>query len=317
LLAAAPLAAVLGLSACGGGGADSSADAGGTGSLTLGVTDMPVDDAHEVNVVFTGVSVKPVDGSAITFQCDDPELDCGGTGSRTIDLLALTGDASEPLLDGATVPAGDYEWIRLLVDAAESKPGSTGASNIVLESNPDGSEVLAIPSGWHSGLKLVSGFHVPLGGSADFTIDFDLRKGVVHTGRSMAPVYMLKPALRLVDNSAAGTIAGTFEPAQYTDGCDTPEDSAVYVYQGASATTGDVGSENEPLASVGLSDDDSDGIYAFEIGFLNADQTYTVAVTCQASDDTETGGDAIDFVDVDGAVEVDAGATTTLTFDGA
>ena len=63
--------------------------------------------------------------------------------------------------------------------------------------------------------------------------------------------------------------------------------------------------------------EDSDGIYAFEIGFLNADQTYTVAVTCQASDDTETGGDAIDFVDVDGAVEVDAGATTTLTFDGA
>jgi len=45
-----------------------------------------------------------VDGSG------DPE-------PRQIDLLALTGGTTELLLDGVTLTAGDYSWIRLKVNA--------------------------------------------------------------------------------------------------------------------------------------------------------------------------------------------------------
>lgn len=336
-----PLAAVLALTACGGGGGgtgtagtgshdstDGNAPGGGsaTGTLTLGVTDMPVDSALEVNVVFTGVTLKPAgeDSTPLTFACDDPGFDCGGTGERSIDLLTLTGDDSEKLLDAVTVPAGEYEWIRLQVDAAGPAPGSDGASNIVLDST-QGPEVLAIPSGAQSGLKLVKGFTVPTGSSASFTIDFDLRRAVVELGRPHTPRFLLKPALRLVDNRAAGTLAGTFEPGQYAQGCSDPGDAAVYVYEGGQAATGDIGSDAEPLASVAIADDDgdgvtepgdSDGIFAFEVGFLDADPDYTVAVTCEASGDTDAGGEPIGFADVVNDVAISAGATTTVTFDG-
>jgi hypothetical protein len=236
----------------------------------------------------------------------------------------LTGDDSATLLDAVTVPAGEYDWIRLQVDAAGPRPGSDGASNIVLDGT-QGPEVLAIPSGSQSGLKLVRGFTVPTGGSASFTIDFDLRRAVVELGRPQTPRFLLKPALRLVDNRVAGTLAGTFEPGQYAQGCADPDDAAVYVYSGGQAATGDIGSDDEPLASVAIADDDgdgltepedTDGIFAFEIGFLDAESDYTVAVTCEASADTDAGGDPIGFADVANDVAISAGATTKVTFDG-
>ncbi|MDZ7828724.1 MAG: DUF4382 domain-containing protein [Halofilum sp. (in: g-proteobacteria)] len=123
---------------------------------------------------------------AISIRADEPvghhpacPID-GGNGFREIDLLTLTGDKSEPLLDDAQLAAGRYDWIRLLVNA--KAPGSMilpddtiPGTNIVLDST-SGVEDLLIPSGPQTGLKLVSGFNVPSGGSASFTIDFDLRK---------------------------------------------------------------------------------------------------------------------------------------------
>ena len=97
------------LSSCA--GSDDSA----TGLLSIGVTDAPVDTAQKVVVEFDGIEIKPVDGEKISFdftkECDpDPSL-C------QIDLLALTDGISTFLLDGETVPAGGYSWMRLLVNA--------------------------------------------------------------------------------------------------------------------------------------------------------------------------------------------------------
>ncbi|WP_018953548.1 DUF4382 domain-containing protein [Thioalkalivibrio sulfidiphilus] len=94
-------ASALLLTACLGGGGGTS---GGMGQLTLSVTDAPVASAEKVVVSFTGVAVKPESGAAIEFLFEEP---------REIDLLALTGSLHEVLLDGETVPAGRYEWIRL------------------------------------------------------------------------------------------------------------------------------------------------------------------------------------------------------------
>src|SRR5688572_1795292 len=90
--------ALLALSGC--------SDDGGTGKLTLGITDAPVDNATAVVVQFTGVEVKPEDGNARSFDFDEP---------RQIDLLALTGTDSELLLDEVEVRSGRYNWVRLKV----------------------------------------------------------------------------------------------------------------------------------------------------------------------------------------------------------
>lgn len=318
------LAGTLVLAACG--GSDSSnTDSGngsGSGSLTLGITDAPVDNATEVNVVFTGITLQPRDGERLTFTCDepaaDPAFDCAGEGSRTIDMLELTGDASETLLDGIEVAGGRYDWVRLNVDAGTPAQPDSGASSIVLETAPDSPEPLLIPSGSQSGLKLVSGFDVPVNGEADFTIDLDLRKALTRSSAGgQTGSYMLRPALRLVDNSSAGHLEGEitneFVQTTCTNG-DTDPELAVYVYEGADAATGDIGdADSEPVTTAATEPVDpgaDDSNHDYRIGFLAAGD-YTVAVTCDAGDDDPEADDELAFA-VSENVTVAAGAEPTV-----
>ncbi|HKJ87097.1 MAG TPA: DUF4382 domain-containing protein, partial [Gammaproteobacteria bacterium] len=98
------------VAACGGGSGN-----GGSGSLTLGVTDSPVDGAREIQVAFTGVTLKPAGGPAEEHTFDAP---------RTVNLLGLTGSTREKLLDGVSVEAGKYNWIRLEVLARKGTTDS-------------------------------------------------------------------------------------------------------------------------------------------------------------------------------------------------
>ncbi len=77
------------------------------------------------------------------------------------------------LLDGATVPAGNYEWMRLKVNAEPNVDDSYIAFNAGERCE------LRVPSGAESGLKLIRGFTVGVGGVTDMTIDFNLRKSIV------------------------------------------------------------------------------------------------------------------------------------------
>lgn len=308
---ATALGGALALAGCGGGSSSS-----GTGSLTLGITDAKVDTALAVNVVFTGITLKPQDGEPITFQCDepagDPAFDCGGNGYREIDLLTLTGDESETLLDAVELDAGRYDWIRLLVNA--KAPGSPTLpdneippTTIKLEGGAV--EDLLIPSGPQTGLKLVSGFTVPNGGAASFTIDFDLRKAVTLAGDD----YMLRPAFRLVDNSTSGHLVGEITNSFVQDQCSSGDATgglAVYVFEGSDATTGDIGDpDNAPLISDRAELDDADGNYDYRIGFLAAGD-YTAAVTCEADSDTDADG-SLAFVET-ANVSVSAGTEPTV-----
>ncbi|RLA44866.1 MAG: hypothetical protein DRR06_08645 [Gammaproteobacteria bacterium] len=175
-----------------------SSDPSSTGSLSLSVTDAPVDTADNVFVEFNGVEIKPASGNSITF--DFTERCTADPTSCQIDLLAQTNGASELILNSETVVSGQYDWLRLLVKAERD-------SYIVI----NGEEFeLRIPSGAQSGLKINAGFVVPAGGEASFTIDFDLRKSVHDPlGPPGVNDYILRPSLRMVDNSATGTLSGT------------------------------------------------------------------------------------------------------------
>lgn len=276
--------ATVALAGCNLGGSSDS----GSGTLSLDVTDAPVDSAQNVTVVFNGVAIKPADGTKIEIAYDTP---------KEIDLLSLQGGDTASLLEGETLPAGEYEWIRLDLD---------GTSYIILDTG--GQHDLMIPSGDQTGLKLVQGFTIPVNGSASFTIDFDLRKSVVEANGT----YMLKPALRLVDNTEVGSISGTVDGTLISGDADCDDGGAVvYVFEGAGATPVDVqGAESDPIASALVSSDD----FTYTAAFLVAGD-YTVAFTCDGDLDDPTADDSaeVDFVGTQD-VTVSAGTTTTADF---
>ncbi len=293
-------AIALSLTACGGGGS-------GTGSVTVGVTDAPVDGASSVVVQFTGVEIQPASGERKIYTYKD---DAGNPAPKTLDLLDLQNGLRDLLLDGEQLPAGQYNWIRLLVTA---KADGVYDSYITINDNQ---YELSIPSGDESGLKLNRPFTVLEDQTTDLTIDFDLRKSV-HLPMNGDSVYVLRPTLRLVDTAAAGSVAGTIDPtvfsSQTCSSIQPPEAGyAVYVFQGPGVTPDDVdGNSPEPVTTAKVTYDGN--AYTYKAAFLEAGD-YTVAATCQADLDDPALDDAdVTFVGA-ANVTITAGAETAHNF---
>jgi uncharacterized protein DUF4382 len=244
------------------------------GRLNLRITDSPVTAAKRVVVQFTGLEIKP-------SAAAEPEV--FDFAPRQIDLLALDGGGSEMLLADEMLPAGEYEWIRLKVNAGRD------ASDSFIELDDGSIHPLFIPSGNQTGLKLIRGFTIGAGSTHDFTIDFDLRKSVVRPPGLGEP-YLLKPVLRLVDNLEVGTVQGTVASALIVDGC-VP---AVYLYTGASIVPDDIGSATPPLASTEVRLDEATGEYRYRLAFVPVGAN-TVAFTCDADIDAADVDDALTF----------------------
>ena len=242
--------------------------------ITLSLTDAPVDNATAVIVEFTGVELKPESGASVSFDFESP---------RQIDLLALQGENATVILEQEEVPAGRYNWVRLKVNAESN----TIDSYINFE---DGSQFsLYIPSGNQTGLKLNSGFNVPVGNDAAFTIDFDLRKSVVNP-KGQENDYFLKPSLRIVDNVSIGSIQGTVS-ANLLDDESCGDGQSVYLFNEHDASIDDEGSDNSPVTSAMVTLNPDTSNYEYVIGFVLAGE-YTVALTCDTDiDDAEVDED--------------------------
>jgi hypothetical protein len=278
--------------------------------LNLDLTDAPIDTATKVWIQFTGVELKPLNGDSIT-ESFTPE--------RGFDLLTLQNGKTATMLNGAVIPPGQYEWVRLMVDTT---PGNL---YIVDET---GQHNLTIPSGAETGLKLTRGFTMPVGGTADFTVDFILSKSIIAPpGQSS---YFLKPVLRIEDNSQVGTISGEFQSAtlaaQSNCGMHSP---VVYLYPGAGVTPDDVYnpisgttdtetdmSSVEPLTTATASLN-AVSLYAYRIAFVPAG-TYTVAFTCDnddpSIDESAQTQDPIHFSVYTQSVMVAANQATVVNF---
>jgi uncharacterized protein DUF4382 len=309
------------LTACGGGGSSSGSKTT-TGTLNLAVTDAPVYSAQQVLVQFTGVSVKPAQGEAIDIPLTGDSQSCldllnsepptatpaGSTTVRCIDLLQLQGTQSASLLSGEVLEAGNYNWMRLAVDAQRSTLDSIFVRN-------DGTvESLYVPSGKQSGLKLNTGFTILAGGDHDFVIDFNLQKSV--NDPQGFPDYRLTPSLRLIDLAESGNIVGTVAASLLSaDGC-SGNGNAVYVYQGGDGTViGEEGSADAPLTSATVNLDNDSGQWSYTAGFI-APGEYTVAFTCQAENDSsESADNGIEFTtSPDSPTTVVADQDSTVNF---
>ncbi len=289
----------LGVGACSGGGGDS----GDTGQLSLAVTDAPVDDASSVVVQFRGVAFKRA-GSA-------PEVVENLTPSpRQLDLLQYQGGRVALLLDGTTLPAGDYEWVRLIVD------NETGVrdSYVVLRGGEECE--LRVPSGAESGLKLNRGFTLPADGSVALTIDFDLHKsihappGQQGAAEACTQGYLMRPTLRIVDDANVGAIAGHVDAALVTETC-LPK---VYVFSGAGVTPDDLeeaaGADADPLVVASVPVVNGSTAYAYRAAFIPPG-AYTVAFTC--GDDDASADDTLTFTGAQN-VTVQANLISTADF---
>lgn len=289
------------LAGCGGSGSSPQ-----TGFLSLGISDGPIHDAEKVCVKFDSIEFKPAGGQAFTIDLDTPE---------TINLLDYQGANAAPLLQREELPAGDYNWVRLGVDAVMGSNGGAGdtggtecdgeASYIIMKDTglPHN---LYVPSGAQNGLKLVSGFTVPANGAIDATAEWDLMKSIT-APPGLDPDVVLKPTIRLVNNVEVGTLSGLVanDLATATD-CEP----AVFVFDDGvtpNETSGDGTDPNDVVATAMVHEQDNgDGTSTFhyEVGFL-LEGNYEAAFTC----------DGVSFEPVDGKpADITARQVKTVDF---
>jgi hypothetical protein len=310
------------LTGCGGSGSDPVEE--GMGVFNLSVSDSGIKDAAKVCIKFDGVQLKKAGEDApITIDFDAPQI---------VNLLANQGANSQPITS-EQVPAGDYEWIRLMVDANRDNNAGTGDTDpTVLEClADDGSYLLTktsvlpyslfIPSGDQSGLKLIKDITIPVNASGNYTAEWDLGKSFI-APPGLAPDVMMKPVVKLVANNEVGTLVGQVANGLVeAESCDTEFAPKVYVFNdGVAPNPINYPPEdpeapfepdpNDPVAT-GLVDlqeqDDGSMQYRYSIGFLLAG-TYDPAFTC----DGET------FVlplDDQPEALIEAGQTTTVNFE--
>ncbi|MBN1239812.1 MAG: DUF4382 domain-containing protein [Gammaproteobacteria bacterium] len=270
------------------------------GTLSIGLTDAPVTDVSEIWLEITGLNIKPAgNGPALEFPFDEP---------RTVDLLQLTPDNAEWLLDGETVPAGEYNWLELELNAEFD---SINDSYVVTTAG--GEEELRVPS---DSLRLVSGFTVTADQETAFLIDWDARLGLV--GPPGQPGYMLRPAFRIVDMTEYGTLSGVVDTALVVDPACAVDDqngdldtgNVVYIYEGPGAVAEDIdedGAEPGPVATAAV-EQGTNGDYAYSTILSPGD--YSVAFTCLAGHDDPLVDDPTDPAEEGAVVFTDTADVT-------
>lgn len=238
------------------------------GSVTVNLTDTPVDNATSVIIDFTGMELHSTGGQTVTINFPS---------ARQINLLQLQNGLTAALLQDESVPSGSYDWIQLNVLATQN---TQGQSYITL--NTGAQYPLYVPSGSQSALRITTGFSVPQSGSRRLIIEFDLRQSITSTDGQN---YTLVPALRLTDQDQAGTITanmnlGALAAQQLGSGSQASQCSgALFVFSGASATPQNGGGSSliafKPMGSFGATTQASSASFPYL-----PKGSYTVAATC-------------------------------------
>jgi hypothetical protein len=200
LLATVAAAAALAAACGGGGGGGSEVGSGGTGTLSVSLTDNPCYDA--VNVT--------IDRLRVHRSADASDTDAGWTdialrdeARGRVNLLDLRNGVFLKLGD-VTLPAGDYTQLRLVL--AENAPGTARPANSVVLPGSTAEIPLSTPSAQRSGVKLIRPFTVAPGQIVELALDFDACRSVVAAGNSGR--YNLKPTIEVIPLLDVGRITG-------------------------------------------------------------------------------------------------------------
>ena len=265
---------------------------GDTGFFNLSISDAPIKDAAKVCIRFDGVELKHADSDEReTIDFEQPQV---------VNLLAHQGANSHPIVTGAEIPAGEYEWIRLKVLAER------GLSGGVNDANPD-SEIcdeetessylvrksgglfnLFIPSGSQRGLQLIKNIVIPANRTGEYTAEWDLGKSF-NGPPGLLPDVMMKPVVKLVANNEVGTLVGQVaDELVALESCDAGFPPSVYVFDDGIVPNpfDDPFAEDDAVATALVerqTQDDGSRPWRYSIGFLLAGD-YEVAFTCNGND---------------------------------
>jgi hypothetical protein len=280
-----PAVAGLCLSGCSGGGHGNSAGIGSTGgsgsnttSLSVSLMDAPVDDVKEVHVQIAAMWLKPSDGQAFELPLEGAPV--------TVDLLSLTEDNAAVLVDNAAIEAGTYEWLAMDING---QIDTVFDSFVVTDTEAMMEIEIFVPSGR---LRLVDGFEAENNQALQLVFDWDMRKGLVNPPGLGG--YILKPAFRIIDLTAYGSLHGSIPVTTVTtelNECNADNEiedfdvgNVVYVFEGIDTDVDDIdGNDPEPLATVEAILNDASTDYEYSTWLPYGD--YTVAFTCQAAND--------------------------------
>lgn len=168
----------------------------GTGTLNVRLVDGP-GDFLEINLHVLRVEIHGTSGGWRTLATPDTK----------VNLLTLRDGVSATLVDGATVPAGTYTQMRLVL----------GHDNTVML--PDETlHDLKVPSGQQSGVKLTVNFTVEPNTTKDVFIDLDGAHSIMLHEAGASEQYILRPVVRAVDRLATGAILGRLTDASSAAG---------------------------------------------------------------------------------------------------
>jgi hypothetical protein len=280
-----------GLTACGGGGgggAVSTATAQQdpppmmppdpeTGFVTIGITDGPMDEARSVVLNITYLELGHMDGSVTRIDMDGGPLD--------LDMMQLQNGVAHDLVNGARVPAGEYEWMRLGVDVDHSYIDTMGMGGRH-----------GLQMALQDGLTIHHSYFIPDADHLELMMDFDLRLGVVqHHMGMMGDRWELHPAIRLMDMATTGGLVGTVDLSLVdanNPACDPSEGGNwAYLFPGDASVPDDMAETESdgtpgPYAADRVELHTGLGEYLYHFGFL-PEGSYRVAFTCSGEWDEE------------------------------
>jgi len=262
----------------------------GTGTVTVNITDAPIDAAAVESVFITVTKLE--------YHVGDTEEwyeAAGFNGPQQYDLLSLTGGISEAMGE-FLFPAGTITQLRFFLDAPETGSGTPSNPGCYVKLTGDDTKYpLFVPSAASSGYKATGSFEVPVNGTVSVTADFDVRKSVKKTGST----YNLQPTIRTIVDGEAGKIAGT---VTYT-GTDT---LVVFAYEDGGYSSAQLSTDppfSGAVSSAVLSNT------AYILPYLAAG-TYDLVFACFDSDGVYIDASVRTAEDV----VVESGKTTTRDF---
>ena len=273
-----PVFVAMVLSGCGGGNAQ------GSGSLMVGMTDAPVDNADAVVIHFTEATLHGEGGNTVIEIIDPVSAQRG----RDIDLLQFQAGMWTGLFEQEVV-AGQYSWIRLQLDLSKSYIQIAGQRYD-----------LRCTSCEHASFRLNQSFNVEKDARLTLMLDFDLRKSI--TDPTSGADYILRPTVRVVDTAVAGGVEGNIDATIISSlggftGC------SVYAFSGYDAELDDIyisqdgttiESQNNPVSSTQVQY--INDVYSYRLAYM-PEGNYSIALTCDADMDSAATDDVLTFSD--------------------
>lgn len=296
------------LSACG----SSSNDSGNnTSDVGIRFSDAPVEELDSVMISVDKLIFNQSGEDIVVDTFTSKELNLIDSDTFQLDLLDYQGLESSLVLDSVELPVGDYQNLRIVIqndDTYVQEIGSTARKE------------LKVPSGE---LKL-GGFSVSDISTQTFVVEFGLRQAMTYNPGPDR--YILKPrGVRIIRLQDAASISGTVDLS--TENCLPSEDTSLshvaYLYAGhdlnesllgdvfvreadlddsqshVAGTDYDADVADTTIAPTVATSIDENGDYLFS--YLPGGN-YTVAISCNASEDNAALYDGIEVPSPSGLI---------------